>query len=164
MKFSDDARAKITEILRLKAEGAKVVFTNGCFDILHRGHVEYLTTARSFGDVLVVGLNSDESVRRIKGAGRPIVSQSDRMTVLEALRAVDFVIIFEEDTPEKLIDAVAPDVLVKGADWPIKSIVGAEFVLGRGGQVRNIDLVDGRSTTAIIEKIISTVNGGRDVR
>lgn len=141
---------------RLRAEGRRVVFTNGCFDIIHRGHVEYLTKAKAKGDVLIVGLNSDASVRRLKGPSRPIVMQEDRAVVMAALGVVDFVCLFEEDTPLELITAIVPDVLVKGADWPIDKVVGREVVEAAGGQVQTIEFVPDRSTTSIIERIRSS--------
>jgi D-beta-D-heptose 7-phosphate kinase/D-beta-D-heptose 1-phosphate adenosyltransferase len=130
-----------------------VVFTNGVFDILHAGHVNYLENARSFGDVLIVGINSDESVRRIKGEARPINSLTDRMTVLAALRVVDHVISFDEDTPIVLIESLVPDVLVKGGDYTRDTIVGAEIVERHGGRVEVVPLVRGRSTTSIINRV-----------
>ncbi|MCB0367349.1 MAG: D-glycero-beta-D-manno-heptose 1-phosphate adenylyltransferase [Bdellovibrionaceae bacterium] len=133
--------------------GKKVVFTNGCFDILHIGHVRYLQEARSLGDLLVVGLNSDKSVKSIKGPDRPVQCEEDRGGILAALACVDFVIPFSEDTPQRLIEAVRPDVLVKGGDWPVEKIVGAEFVLKNGGEVKTLQFVEGRSTTSIIEKM-----------
>lgn len=141
--------------LRRKAgdEGRRVVFTNGVFDILHRGHVEYLAKARALGDLLVVGLNSDASVKRIKGPQRPLNPQEDRAAVLAALACVDAVVIFDEDTPLRLIEHLVPDVLVKGADWKVEEIVGADVVLRNGGRVENIALVPGRSTTEIIKRI-----------
>lgn len=129
------------------------MFTNGCFDLLHRGHVEYLAAARQLGDVLVVGLNSDASVRRLKGPDRPINPEGDRAAVLDALRAVDFVTIFEEDTPAALIEAVQPDVLVKGADYTEDRIVGADIVRRRGGRVVIVPLLGGRSTSGLIARI-----------
>jgi rfaE bifunctional protein nucleotidyltransferase chain/domain len=143
---------------RLRKSGKKVVFTNGCFDILHRGHVEYLKKARSLGDVLVVGMNTDDSVKRLKGPNRPIVCQDDRAVVLASLHMVDYVCLFEEDTPLELIKAVVPDVLVKGSDWPVDSIVGKEIVESAGGKVRTIDFVPDRSTTNIIKKIENSSN------
>jgi D-beta-D-heptose 7-phosphate kinase/D-beta-D-heptose 1-phosphate adenosyltransferase len=134
--------------------GTRVVFTNGCFDVLHRGHVEFLNQAKSFGDVLVVGLNSNTSARRIKGKNRPIVSEEDRAFILANLVAVDYVCIFEEDTPLKMITAVVPDVLVKGADWGVGEIVGKEVVEAAGGFVTNIPLVPNHSTTDIVNKIV----------
>jgi rfaE bifunctional protein nucleotidyltransferase chain/domain len=141
---------------RLKTEGKKVVFTNGVFDILHRGHVEYLTKARSLGDVLVVGMNADASVRRLKGPERPVVSQNDRAFVLAALAVVDYVCLFDEDTPYNLIKAVIPDILVKGSDWAVNDIVGKDIVEASGGKVQTIDYVPNRSTTNIIQKITSS--------
>ncbi len=130
----------------------KIVFTNGCFDLLHVGHVRYLQEAKAQGSLLVVGVNSDASVKRLKGPTRPIQNENDRAEILAALKAVDFTIIFTEDTPEKLIHSVHPDVLVKGGDWKIEQIVGAEFVLSYGGEVKSLQFVEGRSTTKIIEK------------
>ncbi|MBI2794849.1 MAG: D-glycero-beta-D-manno-heptose 1-phosphate adenylyltransferase [Ignavibacteria bacterium] len=129
-----------------------VVFTNGVFDILHAGHVIYLETARMFGDVLIVGINSDKSVRRIKGEARPINILFDRMTVLAALRAVDHVISFDEDTPIALIESLVPDVLVKGGDYMRDAVVGADIVEQHGGRVEIVPLVQGRSTTSIINR------------
>ena len=137
-------------------EGKKVVFTNGCFDILHRGHVTYLNEARSLGEVLVVGLNSDASVKRLKGESRPVNSEQDRKFVLENLKAVDYVFVFEEDTPLNLIKQVKPDILVKGGDWKPEQIVGSDFVLQNGGQVKSLNFVNGFSTTSTIEKINNT--------
>lgn len=137
---------------RTRRLGKQIVFTNGCFDILHAGHVQYLERARRMGDFLVVGLNSDRSTRWLKGSGRPINSEQDRAQVLSALSCVDRVTIFGEKTPCKLICAVRPHILVKGADWPISSIVGRQEVLSWGGVVRRIRLLKGRSTTRILEK------------
>lgn len=139
-------------------QGRKVVFTNGCFDLLHAGHVRYLEAARAFGDLLVVGLNSDASVRRIKGEGRPFNPVEDRAEVLAGLLAVDAVVVFEEDTPAELIAALLPHVLVKGADWPEDEIVGAEVVKAHGGKVVRLPLLEGRSTSALIRAI---QEGGR---
>lgn len=136
----------------LRSKGKKIVFTNGCFDLLHIGHVRYLQQARALGDYLVVGVNSDNSVRRLKGPSRPVQNENDRAEILAALEAVSFTIIFDEDTPENLITAVHPDVLVKGGDWKIADIVGAPFVLSYGGKVMSLQFVDGKSTTKIIEK------------
>lgn len=133
-------------------ENKKIVFTNGCFDILHRGHVEYLAKAAQLGDILIVGLNSDKSVRRLKGKGRPINDEISRAVVLSALESVFCVVIFDEDTPENLIKEINPDVLVKGSDYKIDEIAGADFVKQHGGEVVTIDLVKGFSTTNIIEK------------
>ena len=136
-----------------KPEGQKVVFTNGCFDILHRGHATYLAQARELGDLLVVGLNTDASVQRLKGPSRPINNQYDRAFLLASLACVDFVILFDEDTPEQLIHTVRPDVLVKGGDYTLDTIVGADFVLQNGGIVTTIPFVDGYSTTSTLNKI-----------
>jgi len=137
----------------LRRQGKTVVFTNGTFDILHRGHVEYLEAARAMGDVLIVGLNSDASVRRIKGNGRPINRASDRAAVLSALRSVDFVCVFSADTPARMIACLLPDVLVKGADWKASAIVGRDVVEQHGGVVKRVRLTPGRSTTGIIRRI-----------
>lgn len=134
-------------------KGKKIVFTNGCFDILHRGHVSYLTEAKKLGDLLVVGINSDASVKRLKGDDRPINNEKDRQYVLSQLKAVDFVEIFEEDTPLSLILKVRPQVLVKGGDWKINQIVGAKEIIADGGEVFSLNFVDGYSTTNIIHKI-----------
>ncbi|GHS85068.1 hypothetical protein FACS1894201_04370 [Bacteroidia bacterium] len=130
----------------------KVVFTNGCFDILHRGHVEYLQKARSLGDKLIVGLNSDASVQRLKGKGRPVQDQESRKIVLAALRCVDEVILFDEDTPYELIQRLQPDVLVKGGDYQPENIVGYDIVTAKGGQVLCLDFVQGYSTTNILSR------------
>ncbi|HZV12943.1 MAG TPA: D-glycero-beta-D-manno-heptose 1-phosphate adenylyltransferase [Candidatus Kapabacteria bacterium] len=137
----------------LRAGRKKIVFTNGVFDIIHRGHVQYLMDARALGDVLVVGLNCDSSVKRLKGETRPVISESDRAFVLSNLKPVDYVVIFEEDTPLKLISEILPDVLVKGGDWAVENIVGGDVVRARGGIVKNISFVDSYSTTGIIERI-----------
>jgi D-beta-D-heptose 7-phosphate kinase/D-beta-D-heptose 1-phosphate adenosyltransferase len=136
--------------------GRKVVFTNGCFDLLHAGHVQYLEAARRQGDLLIVGLNCDASVRRLKGKGRPIQGERDRALLVAALAAVDGVVIFEEDTPARIIEALDPDVLAKGADWKASDIVGRDNVLARGGRVVRIPLRRGASTSTIIEKIVRT--------
>jgi D-beta-D-heptose 7-phosphate kinase/D-beta-D-heptose 1-phosphate adenosyltransferase len=138
---------------RLEAEGRKLVFTNGCFDILHRGHVTYLEFARAQGDALVIGLNSDASVRRSKGPSRPVNSEGDRAFVLAALRAVDAVVLFEEDEPKDLITKVLPHVLVKGADWA-HYVSGRDIVEAHGGKVVLADMVEGRSTTNTIDRIL----------
>ena len=136
----------------LRDSGRVLVFTNGCFDLLHRGHCEYLFSARCLGDYLVVGLNTDDSVRRLKGSGRPLQPLEDRAYILASLFFVDGVIPFDEDTPLELIRAIKPDILVKGADYELSQIVGAEDVVSWGGKVERIPLVRGRSTSAIIEK------------
>ena len=143
------------EVTRLHEKGKKVVFTNGVFDILHRGHVEYLNRARELGDYLIVAVNSDSSVRRIKGEKRPVVSEADRAFVVSNLKCVDFVCVFGEDTPYEVIKSIQPDVLVKGADWKIENVVGKDIVEARGGKVVTIEYVMGRSTTNIINKILS---------
>ena len=131
----------------------KIVFTNGCFDLLHQGHIHSLTTAKSLGTKLIVGLNSDSSIKRLKGASRPIKSENERALMLAAYSFVDAVIFFEEDTPLKLIEAVQPNILAKGGDYTIKNIVGADFVLKNGGSVEVIPLVEGFSTTSIINRM-----------
>jgi D-beta-D-heptose 7-phosphate kinase/D-beta-D-heptose 1-phosphate adenosyltransferase len=140
-------------LTKLRRARKKVVFTNGVFDILHRGHVEYLRKARSYGDVLIVGLNSDSSVFRLKGPGRPVQPQMDRAAILLSLEAVDYVFIFGDDTPEKLIHQVRPDILVKGADYTVENIVGSDFVRTYGGKIRRIRLTPGRSTTDVIKRL-----------
>ena len=139
---------------RLKTRGKRVVFTNGCFDILHVGHIRYLRKARNLGDTLVVGLNTDRSVRQIKGEKRPIVPQGERAEVLAALEFVDYVVLFDEPDPFSLIEKVKPTILVKGADWPKDKIVGRDVVEKAGGRVVRIPLVPGASSTGVIEKII----------
>ncbi len=136
-----------------KFKSQKIVFSNGCFDILHKGHVEYLAKAAEFGDVLIIGLNSDSSVKRLKGANRPVQDENTRALILAALQFVDAVILFDSDTPKDLIEFINPDVLVKGKDYAINQIVGADFVLNNGGKVETIELVEGQSTTNVIEKI-----------
>ncbi len=130
----------------------KVVFTNGCFDLLHVGHVRYLQAARELGDLLVVGVNSDLSVKKLKGPERPLQNEKDRAEILAALAAVDFTIIFSEETPEKLIQQVRPDILVKGGDWPVEKIAGGTFVQSYGGQVKSLQFVANRSTSSLIER------------
>ena len=159
-------RSQRSLAIRLQAareEGQRIVFTNGCFDLLHVGHVRYLQKARSLGDLLVVGLNSDASVRRLKGPRRPIVPLRERAEVLAALACVDFVVPFAEETPLRLIKALRPDVLVKGADWRKADIVGKGVVEGRGGRVARIRFVPGRSTTLLIERIVGYSQKNRDV-
>jgi glycerol-3-phosphate cytidylyltransferase len=148
------ARKNIARLAdELRHRRLKVVFTNGVFDILHRGHVEYLANAKSLGDVLIVGLNSDASVRRIKGKTRPIQSQRDRAAILSALRSVDYVVMFGEDRPDRLIEQIRPDVLVKGADYKLSEIAGARFVKSLGGSVCRLKLVPGRSTSRLLKKL-----------
>lgn len=142
---------KTTE--EFKNNGKKIVFTNGCFDILHRGHAEYLEQAKSLGDLLVIGVNSDASVKRLKGNDRPINNENDRAFMLDKLKPVDVVTIFTEDTPIDLISEVIPDVLVKGGDWKEDDIVGSDVVKGHGGRVISLKFVDSYSTTAIIDRM-----------
>ena len=152
MVTSLDQLVEILEAIRGKK---KIVFTNGCFDIIHAGHCHYLARAKSLGDLLVVGLNSDSSVRRIKGPKRPVIPQEQRALVLDSLRPVDYVVIFEEDTPQRLIEAIRPDILVKGGDWELDKIVGREFVESYGGKVVTIPFEHDVSTSKIIERILS---------
>ncbi|MDD5044535.1 MAG: D-glycero-beta-D-manno-heptose 1-phosphate adenylyltransferase [Candidatus Omnitrophica bacterium] len=139
---------------RLKKQRKKVVFTNGCFDILHYGHVKYLEDAKKKGDVLIVALNSDSSIRRIKGPNRPLVNEKDRIRIIAALESVNYTLLFNETTPLVLIKKIKPDVLVKGADWCKCDIVGADFVHSYGGKVSTIALAQNRSTTKLIKKIV----------
>jgi rfaE bifunctional protein nucleotidyltransferase chain/domain len=138
----------------LKSQNKKLVFTNGCFDILHSGHVDYLSKARKLGDYLVVGLNSDLSVKNIKGVKRPIFNELERATLLDSLKCVDYVTFFDEDTPEQLITSLVPDILVKGADWALDKIVGREIVEANGGEVKTIEFSYNQSTSKIINLII----------
>ncbi len=145
---------------RDRARGAAIVFTNGCFDLIHAGHVRYLTAARALGDRLVVGVNSDASVRTIKGDRRPIVEAVQRVEVLAALACVDYVTVFEEPDPATLIRILRPDVLVKGADWSEDEIIGADEVIARGGRVARVDLVPGISTSEIIRRVLAAYGEG----
>ena len=138
------------------SSGQQVVFTNGCFDIIHVGHIQMLSEAKKQGEYLIVGLNSDASVKRLKGEGRPINSELDRKYLLESIKYVDEVIIFNEDTPIDLIKKIRPNVLVKGGDWPIEDIVGSDFVLSYGGEVKSLVFKEGHSSTNIISKIQNT--------
>lgn len=148
-------RAKAAAVAaEYRESGGKVVFTNGCFDLLHPGHIRYLEASRTKGDCLIVGLNTDASVRRLKGDGRPILSETERAEILSALSCVDLIVPFEEDTPIELIEAIRPDVLTKGADYAVDEVVGADIVLAGGGSVELIELVEGRSTTDIIGRIV----------
>lgn len=142
-----------TERERLRQAGRKVVFTNGCFDLLHPGHVRYLQQARALGDALIVALNSDRSVRELKGDKRPILTETERSEVMAALACVDFVTVFDEPTPREIISALLPDVLVKGGDWSLNTIVGREEVEAVGGKVMSLAFVEGCSTTDVIERI-----------
>lgn len=130
----------------------KIVFTNGCFDLLHVGHVRYLQEAKAQGDILVVGANSDASVKKLKGPTRPVQIENDRAEILAALSSVDYVVIFDDETPENLIHAVKPNVLVKGGDWKPETIVGGPFVMSYGGEVKSLQFVEGKSTTSLIAK------------
>jgi rfaE bifunctional protein nucleotidyltransferase chain/domain len=145
-------------IARHKQEGKKIVFTNGCYDLLHVGHVRCFKEARSLGDVLVVGLNSDRSVRSLKGAPRPIVSEDERAEVLAALDCIDYVTIFDQDNPREIIAQVKPDILVKGGDWTVDTIVGRDIVESYGGTVLSLPLTAGVSTTAIVNSITSLLS------
>jgi D-beta-D-heptose 7-phosphate kinase/D-beta-D-heptose 1-phosphate adenosyltransferase len=138
----------------LKRRAKRVVFTNGCFDLLHRGHIECLRKAKSFGDVLIVGINSDSSVRKIKGEERPILPQDDRAEILASLEMVDYVLIFSEETPHRVIARLVPDVLVKGGDYKREEIVGKDIVESGGGRVRRVKQIPGKSTRSMIRKII----------
>ena len=140
-------------VARLRAAGRTIVFTNGVFDLLHPGHVRYLQHARSLGDALLTGINSDRSVRSNKGAGRPITPEAERAEIVAALASVDAAVIFDDDTPHAIIAALQPDVLVKGADWPEDAIVGRDIVEARGGTVVRVPIAAGYSTTALVEKI-----------
>lgn len=140
-------------IATLNRKKKVIVFTNGCFDIIHVGHVRYLSKAKSLGDILVVGLNSDVSTKKLKGLSRPIMPEGERAEILSALEAVDYVVVFKDPTPIRLIEGIEPDVLVKGADWSGSEIVGSDIVIKRGGKVVRVRLAKGRSTTNIIEKI-----------
>ena len=142
---------KIAESLRKR--GKRVVFTNGCFDILHYGHAKYLEEAKSKGDVLIVGINSDSSIRRIKGPRRPVIKEHDRLRLISALESVDYAVLFSGDTPIRLIRSIKPDILIKGSDWDKAGIVGADFVSSYGGKVETVRLLNGRSTTNLIKKI-----------
>ena len=137
----------------LKADNKKVVFTNGCFDIIHAGHIDYLNKAKALGDVLIVGLNTDNSVKRIKGDKRPIISEDERAEIISNLKPIDYVVFFDEDTPAELINELVPDILIKGADWKTDEIVGGETVLANGGEVKTIKFVNDQSTSKIIDLI-----------
>lgn len=152
--FKIDELVKFRE--KAKIKGKKVVFTNGCFDILHRGHVELLEKAKSLGDFLIVALNSDSSMKKIKGEKRPILDEDDRAYILVSLKCVDAVCLFDEETPAEIINKLKPDVLVKGGDYKINEVVGRESVYNVGGEVVIIPLVEGKSTKEIIEKIIKS--------
>lgn len=143
----------VQHVARWRVQGNNIVFTNGCFDLLHAGHIEVLKQAKTFGDKLIIGLNADMSVKKLKGETRPIINQNYRATLLSSIEYVDAVIFFEEDTPIRLIELIKPDILVKGGDWEKEQIVGASFVQNYGGEVKTIPMVDGLSTTSIMKKI-----------
>lgn len=148
-------RNELIEIRKqLKEQNRKVVFTNGCFDILHAGHVDYLNKAAQMGDILIVGMNSDASVRNIKGEKRPIIGERERAFLVGSLKAVSYVTLFDEPTPEEIINELVPDVLVKGADWSIDKIVGREVVEANGGEVKTVEFVNEQSTSKIIQVIL----------
>ena len=151
MKYS--ISNNMDNIHSLKKEEKKIVFTNGCFDLLHVGHIRYLSQAKKLGDILIIGLNSDRSVKMLKGEDRPINSFEDRATLLSALKSVDLVIMFEEQTPENLIKEIVPDILVKGGDYKIEEIVGYKTVIDNGGRVETLSFYDGYSSTNYIDKI-----------
>jgi D-beta-D-heptose 7-phosphate kinase/D-beta-D-heptose 1-phosphate adenosyltransferase len=145
---------EISELVsELKAKNKKIVFTNGCFDILHAGHVQYLAEAKNLGDILILGLNSDYSVKRLKGNDRPINSENERAIVLSALSSVSYIVKFNEDTPYMLIDHIKPDILVKGGDWKVEDIVGSDIVKLYNGEVKSLSLIKGKSSSDIINKI-----------
>jgi len=150
---------KLNELLVItnaaKSNNNSIVFTNGCFDILHSGHCKYLNEAKKLGDILIVGINSDLSINRIKGTKRPIITENERAFIISTLKSVNYVVIFDEDTPHNIIKTIIPDVLVKGNDYSIDDIVGADTVIKNGGKVITIPIVEGLSTTKIISKIIS---------
>ncbi len=149
------SRSDLVKKLTSVRKGKKVVFTNGCFDILHVGHVTYLEQAKAEGQILVVGLNADASVKKLKGESRPVQTEEDRAKILSALASVDYVTIFSEDTPKDLIEGIKPDVLVKGGDWPVDKIVGADFVKANGGTVKTLSFVNGKSSSSLIERLKS---------
>jgi len=153
-KIYSSAESISAEVAAWKATGKNIVFTNGVFDLLHKGHIHYLQEAKALGDVLIVGLNSDESVSRLKGESRPINSLTSRAAVLASMEVVDAVVVFEEDTPLQLISAVLPAVLVKGGDYELHDIVGADTVIDHGGEVTVLSFIEGYSSTAIINKIL----------
>lgn len=156
MKNKIISRSQINNVIStLKKKGQKIVFTNGCFDLLHVGHVRYLQEAASLGDCLIVGLNNDRSVREIKGPKRPLILEDQRAEVLAALACVGYVVLFDEADPFKLIESIKPDILVKGADWSLDQIIGADLVYSYGGEVCRVDLVPLISTSEIIQRIIS---------
>jgi len=140
-------------VKELKSSGQKIIFTNGCFDIIHAGHIQYLQEAKNLGDILIIGLNSDFSVRKLKGENRPINNETNRSIVLSGFYFVDYVVVFEENTPYDLINLIKPNILVKGGDWEIQDIVGSDIVLEKGGEVKSLSFKEGFSTTKLINKI-----------
>ncbi len=160
MKKKIIPRSRIKNLMGdLRKQGQKVVFTNGCFDLLHVGHIRYLRKARTLGDCLIIGLNSDRSVRSIKDPHRPLIPEDQRAEVLAALEYVDYIVLFDEADPLKVIEEIRPDVLVKGADWPMDKIIGADLVHAYGGEVRRVELVPSISTSEIIKRILSRYGG-----
>jgi len=160
MQYIDIIKSKIINknsikplIAQWNFKGQKIVFTNGCFDIIHQGHIDYLSKAKDLGDILIIGLNSDSSISRIKGDSRPIIDEQSRAILLAALNFTDAIILFDEDTPYNLINALQPDILVKGADYKPEDIVGADIVLANGGSIETIEFLEGFSTSKIIKKI-----------
>lgn len=153
MQKLNDIQTIVQKAAQWRLKSDKIVFTNGCFDILHVGHIQTLSEAKKLGDKLIVGVNSDDSVKRLKGEERPINSEGNRARLMDSLSMVDAVVIFSEDTPIKLIEAIEPDVLVKGGDWKVKDIVGGDFVIENGGEVHSIPFVENQSTSSLIEKI-----------
>ena len=143
-------------ILKWREENQKIVFTNGCFDLLHLGHVDYLAKAKDLGDRLIIGVNTDSSVKRLKGKNRPLQDENSRLHILAALHSVDAVVLFDEDTPYELIKKIEPDILVKGADYKIENIVGYDIVTSRGGSVKTIEFIEGYSTTKIEQRILNS--------
>lgn len=143
-------------ILKWREENQKIVFTNGCFDLLHLGHVDYLAKAKDLGDRLIIGVNTDSSVKRLKGKNRPLQDENSRLHILAALHSVDAVVLFDEDTPYELIKKIQPDILVKGADYKIENIVGYDIVTSRGGSVKTIEFIEGYSTTKIEQRILNS--------
>ncbi|HRU39422.1 MAG TPA: D-glycero-beta-D-manno-heptose 1-phosphate adenylyltransferase [Candidatus Goldiibacteriota bacterium] len=151
-----DRKKLISKVNSLKKAGKKIVFTNGCYDLLHVGHIRFLKAAKKLGDVLVLALNSDASVRRIKGPSRPVVPENERAELMSELECVDLVTLFHEDDPYNIISNLVPDVLVKGGDWALDKIIGADIVLENGGKVRNIRYLKGKSTTNVIRKVLES--------
>jgi rfaE bifunctional protein nucleotidyltransferase chain/domain len=149
-----DANSLITKLAYWKFKNYRLVFTNGCFDIIHLGHIDYLSKARALGDILIIGLNTDNSVRRLKGSSRPVNDENARAYILASFNFADAIVLFDEDTPYELIKRVQPDILVKGSDYAPDEIVGADIVKNRGGRIETIDFLEGYSTSSIIEKLI----------